>query len=63
MCHCNKNLLLFTDIEVSKVLNKIAKEKDCKKLLPWIKPCVTHLYWSAMSTVDGYEGLSIYSRS
>ena len=35
------------------MLNKIAKEKDCEELLPWIKPCVTHLYWSAMSTVDG----------
>ena len=35
------------------------KEKDSEKLLPWIKPCVTRLYWSAMATVDGYEGLSI----
>ena len=53
MCHCSKNLLLFTDIEVSKVLYKIAKEKDCEELLPLIKPCVTHLCWSAMSTIDG----------
>ena len=35
------------------MLNKIGKEKDCEELLPWIKPCVTHLYWSEMSTVDG----------
>ena len=53
MCQCSKNVFLFSDIKVSKVLNKIAKEKDCGELLPWIKPCVTHLYWGAMSTVDG----------
>lgn len=44
---------LLLTAEVSKVLNKIAKEKDCEELLTWAKPCVNHLYWSATSTLDG----------
>ncbi len=44
---------IFICVEISKVLNKVAKEKGCEALLPWIKPCVNHLYWSATSTVDG----------
>ncbi|XP_028418457.1 uncharacterized protein LOC114543840, partial [Dendronephthya gigantea] len=39
--------------KVSKVLSKIAKENDCEVLLPWVKPCVNHLIWSATSTADG----------
>ena len=30
-------------------------------LLPWIKPCVKHLYWSATSTVDG-NGAVIWAK-
>ena len=44
--------LFILNVEVSKVLSKIAKEKDCEELLPWVKPCVNHLYWSATSTVN-----------
>ena len=39
--------------KVSKVLNKIAKEKGFEALVPWVKPCVNHLYWCATSTLDG----------
>jgi hypothetical protein len=40
-------------LEVTKVLSKLAKEKDSEELLNWVKPCVNHLYWSATSTTDG----------
>ena len=46
-------LFLICKSEVNKILKKIAKEKGCQELLPWVKPCVNHLYWSAMSTEDG----------
>ncbi len=52
---------IFICIEISKVLNKVAKEKGCEALLPWIKPCVNHLYWSATSTVDG-NGAVIWAK-
>ena len=47
------NLWTYILVEVSKVLSKISKEKGCEVLLPWVKPCVNHLYWSATSTADG----------
>ena len=45
--------LLLTLIEIHKVLSKIAKEKGCEDLADWVKPCETHLYWSATSTYSG----------
>lgn len=39
--------------EITKLLNKITKEKGNEELKPWVKPCERHLYWSATSTVDG----------
>ncbi|XP_046864355.1 uncharacterized protein LOC124458369, partial [Xenia sp. Carnegie-2017] len=47
--------------KVNKILKKIAKEKGCQELLPWVKPCVNHLYWSAMSTEDG-DGQVIWAK-
>lgn len=49
----NTDVLFLLCIEVSKVLSKLAKEKGCKVLLPWVKTCSNHLYWSATSTCDG----------
>lgn len=39
--------------EIQKELNKISKLKGCEDLAGWIKPCINHLYWSALSTYDG----------
>ena len=41
------------DVEVTKVLMKIAKSSGCEALNEWIKPCTNHLYWSAKTTHDG----------
>lgn len=38
--------------EIRKVLSKISKEKGCKVLDEWIKPCEKHLHWSATSTLS-----------
>lgn len=46
-------LLLCNFTEITKLLNKITKEKGNEELKPWVKPCERHLYWSATSTVDG----------
>ena len=43
--HCN--------LEVTKVLAKIAKASGCEAIAEWIKPCRNHLYWSARTTHDG----------
>ena len=43
--HCN--------LEVTKVLAKIAKASGCEAITEWIKPCQNHLYWSARTTRDG----------
>ena len=40
-------------IEVTKVLTKISKINGCKAITEWIKPCTSHLYWSARTTHDG----------
>lgn len=39
--------------EITKLLNKLTKEKGNEELQPWVKPCERHLYWSATSTIDG----------
>lgn len=39
--------------EITKLLNKLTKEKGNEELQPWVKPCERHLYWSATSTQDG----------
>jgi solute carrier family 8 (sodium/calcium exchanger) len=44
---------IFLILEVTKVLTKLAKYAGCESLLEWIKPCVNHLYWSAMTTLTG----------
>ncbi|CAB3986907.1 Hypothetical predicted protein [Paramuricea clavata] len=48
-------------LEIRKVLSKVAKEKDCKLLNEWIKPCENHLHWSATSTFSG-NGLVIWAK-
>ncbi|CAB4005255.1 Hypothetical predicted protein [Paramuricea clavata] len=47
--------------EILKVLLKITKEKDCKALNEWIKPCENLLQWSATSTFNG-NGLVISAK-
>lgn len=42
-----------SNLEIRKVISKLAKEKDCEALNDWIKPCENHLQWSATSTFDG----------
>ncbi|XP_068747225.1 uncharacterized protein [Montipora capricornis] len=39
--------------KITKLLNKLTKEKGNEELQPWVKPCERHLYWSATSTLDG----------
>ncbi len=48
-------------VEITKVLNRIAKENGCEALLPWIKPCVDHLYWSVTTTLDG-NGAAMWAK-
>ena len=45
--------LLFSCLEIRKVLSKLSKEKGCEVLAEWVKPCENHLYWSASSTFSG----------
>ena len=35
------------------MLSKLSKEKGCKELADWTKPCENHLYWSAATTFSG----------
>ena len=51
----------FLVTEVRKVLSKISKEKGFEELADWLKPCVNHLQWSAMSTYDG-NGMVILAK-
>ena len=48
-------------IEIRKVLLKIAKEKNCEDINPWIKPCENHVHWSATSTFNG-NGIVIWAK-
>ena len=43
----------FSILEVTKVLTKIAKVDGCEAVAEWIKPCTSHLFWSASTTRDG----------
>jgi hypothetical protein len=45
--------LLIFNVEVTKVLTKIAKASRCEAISEWIKLCTNHLYWSAKTTHDG----------
>ena len=36
-----------------KKVNALAKEKDCELVGEWKRSLVNHLYWSAVSTLDG----------
>ena len=40
-------------LEIRKVLTKLAKLKGYEAISDWIKACENHLYWSATSTHDG----------
>lgn len=44
---------MLLSLEIRKVLTKISKEKECQELNAWIKPCESHLMWSATSTPSG----------
>ena len=44
---------VFHIVEVTKVLTKIAKVSGCEATAEWIKPCTSHLFWSARTTHDG----------
>lgn len=52
---------MFSFIEIHKVLTKISKEKECKNLTEWIKPCENHFMWSATSTPSG-DGELIWAK-
>lgn len=45
--------VLFSVLEIQKDLIKVSKLKECEGLKDWIKPCINHLFWSALSTYDG----------
>ena len=45
--------VFFSILEVTKVLTKIAKVNGCEAVAEWIKPCTSHLFWSARTTRDG----------
>ena len=49
-CICHDHCLF---LEVTKVLTKIAKVSGCEAVAEWIKPCTSHLFWSARTTHDG----------
>lgn len=44
---------LISSSEIHKLLLKISKLKGCASLECWIKPCLRHLHWSAVSTPSG----------
>lgn len=46
-------LMHLLSTEITKLLNKLTKEKGNEELQPWVKPCERHLYWSATSIQDG----------
>lgn len=44
---------MFIFLEIRKVLNGIAKQKDCEIVSDWVQSCINHLHWSATTTEDG----------
>ncbi len=40
-------------LEITKVLTKMAKVSRNEIINEWIKPCASHLFWSATTTQDG----------
>ncbi|XP_039518795.1 uncharacterized protein LOC120473159 isoform X2 [Pimephales promelas] len=43
---------------LSKKLDKLSQNKDCKVLKTWLRSIKNHIYWSATSTVSGPERLA-----
>ena len=51
-CNSFSSKYCYLNVEVTKVLNKLAKYAGCGSLLEWIKPCTNHLYWSTTTTLN-----------
>ena len=54
----------FNDIwhvnkSINKQLRKASKEKGCEIIQEWLKAVRNHLYWSAQSTIPGFEDLIV----
>ena len=44
-------------VNKSKQLTKAGKEKGCEVIIHWLKGVCKHLYWSAQTTLPGFEAL------
>ena len=54
----------FNDIwhvnkSINKQLRKVSKEKGCEIINDWLKSVRKHLYWSAQTTIPGFEALIV----
>lgn len=59
---CQPNTRHFYDIwhiarSIGKAMLKASKFKGCEGISAWIKGVRNHLYWCAMSTKEGFEGM------
>lgn len=50
-CFLTKITILFV-AEIKKILLKLSKEHNCEIIGRWRKACVTHFYWSIISTSE-----------
>lgn len=44
---------------INKQLRKASKEKGCEIINDWLKGIRRHLYWSAQTTIPGFEALIV----
>ena len=44
---------------INKQLRKVSKEKGCEIINDWLKGICGHLYWSAQTTIPGFEDLIV----
>ena len=44
---------------INKQLRKVSKEKGCEIINDWLKGIHRHLYWSAQTTIPGFEDLIV----
>ena len=44
---------------INKQLRKAGKEKGCEIINDWLKVDCRHLYWSAQTTIPGFEALIV----
>jgi solute carrier family 8 (sodium/calcium exchanger) len=53
----NACLKVMYVVRLKKKLTALGKEKDCERLVEWIKSIVNHLYWVPTSTPEGENKL------